>query len=84
MDCTKIAELIATAWEQIDAINAAILALSSGTVKEYMLDTGQSRQRVEKKDLHTLRRDVEGLLSYIQSLEALCYGTGNIHVAPGW
>ena len=47
---------IATAEEIVDALEAAILAVTApGGAQSYTLDTGQSRQVVSKADLGSMR-----------------------------
>lgn len=45
----------------IVAYEAAILALSTGTVQSYSLDTGQTRQTVTKQQLSQIQNTLESL-----------------------
>jgi hypothetical protein len=61
----------------------AITALSSGTVQSFMLDTGQSQQRVTKKDLTDLQKSYTSMLNLVATLEARVYGRAG-QARPGW
>jgi hypothetical protein len=50
----------------ITNLRAAILALSSGTVNSYSIGTGQTTQWVSKKNLNTLRAQLELSLMDLQ------------------
>lgn len=50
----------------IIAYETAITALSSGTIKSYTLNTGQTTETVSKKDVVRLQSGLEGLISQLQ------------------
>ena len=74
---------IATVKALIDAYDAALLALGTGAVQQYSLDTGQTRQTVTKANMATLRDTRDGLLDEPVGLQARCGGGGS-RVVPGW
>jgi len=67
----------------IESVEAAILALSTGTRQSYTLDTGQSRHTVTKKSLPGLHVMLDGLYNQLATLEARCNGAA-IQGRPGW
>ena len=67
----------------IEATEAAIAALSAGA-QMYTLDTGQTRQVVQKADLSTLRNTLLGLLNLLAWYETQLCGTGAARVIPGF
>ena len=69
---------------QITAYNAAILALATGGVESYTLDTGQSRQTVTKLNLDSLNNVVDGLLNQRAVIRARCTGNGVLIGRPGY
>lgn len=61
------------------AIGDAITALSAtGGVESYMLDTGQSIQRVTRSQVNSLQITYDKTLSQIETLDARCSGNGLI------
>lgn len=66
----------------IVAYEAAILALANGA-QSYQLDTGQSRQLVEKAQLGSLRLTLNDLRVELSTLQQLI-GRGRFNVRPGW
>jgi hypothetical protein len=83
--------LPATYWEDrlaivmalIVAYDAAILALSTGAVQSYSLDTGQTRQTVTKQNITSLRDTRQSLLNELATLEARVCGAG-VHLVPNF
>lgn len=73
---------IAATEAQIVAYDAAITALAGGR-KEYLLDTGQTRQRVTLQDLDQLRQAVKSLYELRAILLARTSG-GGAQGVPGW
>lgn len=80
------------AWytARIDATKAAIvsyedaeLALTTGGLQSYTLDTGQSRQTVTRANLTEIRKGVVSLYNRLATLEARVYGSG-VTVVPLW
>jgi hypothetical protein len=65
------------------AEEAVIKYLAGGTVQSFMLDTGQSQQRVTKKDLASLRLALDSALNRVATLEARLYGQAG-QARPGW
>lgn len=58
--------------ERLAAYQDAALALASGAILTYSLDTGQSRTSVTKQNISTLERVIDGLLNQIMILEQRC------------
>ncbi len=66
------------------AVDAAILALTTGGVQSYELDTGQSKQRVTKLDLDRLNAMYDSALNRVATLEARMHGSGVVIAGAGW
>ena len=78
-DATRIAQIPL----ELDAINAAILAVSSGA-QSYTLDTGQSVQKVTRADLDNLRRMKDSLMNELEVLESKTNNTSTLEGRPAW
>jgi hypothetical protein len=79
-------------WEQtrlaktkaiIDALDDAILQLSTTAILEYHLDTGQSKQRVTRQDVPRLVDMRSDLFNQYDALCARLTNGGAIQVIPG-
>lgn len=79
-----LAEQVAAIKAQITAYNSAILALATGGVQSYQLDTGQTRQLVTKANLATLHTSRDALLNELTTLEARLCGSGVTRVIPSF
>lgn len=66
----------------IEAYEAAILALASGA-QMYSLDTGQTRQTVQRAQLASLNRTLALLEQRLATLCRLLSGTG-VYARPGF
>jgi len=71
---------------RIDAAKALILtletaidALSTDSVEQYTLDTGQSRQVVTKRDVVRLNAMLDSVMNRLATLEARRNGSGSRH-----
>ncbi len=62
----------------------ALLALATGGVQEYRLNTGQSDQKVTKMDVKDLQNTVDSLYNTLATLEARCTGSGTKIGRPVW
>jgi hypothetical protein len=69
---------------QIIAFEDAILALGTGGIQSYKLDTGQSIQTVTKLDLNFLNKTVDSLYNRCATLEARLNGSGVVTARPDW
>jgi pyridoxine 5'-phosphate synthase PdxJ len=67
----------------IEATEAALIALASGA-QSYTLDTGQTRQVVQKADVASLRLNLQALYNLLQWQETQLCGTGAVRVIPGF
>lgn len=86
-----IRERITTTKSIIEAIEAAILALTTDKVQSYDLDTGQNRSKVTKLDVPRLNQELSRLYARVK---AWCeeideddsgVGSGNVvEVRPSW
>lgn len=74
---------IAATKAQIEALDDAILALSSGGIQSYSMDTGQTKETVTKKDLVRLQSAIDALYSRLAALCAQRDGAGVV-VRPAW
>lgn len=67
----------------IEAIDDAILQLSTTAILEYHLDTGQSKQRVTRQDLPRLVDTKASLFTQYDALCARLSNGGALQVIPG-
>jgi hypothetical protein len=67
----------------IDALDDAILQLSTTAILEYHLDTGQSKQRVTRQDVPRLVDMRSDLFTQYDALCARLSNGGAIQVIPG-
>lgn len=67
---------LAAAKAQVEAYEAAILALTVGGVSEYQLSTGQSVQRVKKQDLSMLQSGLKQALQQYSMWDQAVNGGG--------
>ena len=84
MDSAFIQERIEATKAQIIAYEDAILALAEGGVQSYTLDTGQTRQTVNKLDLDHLNKVLNSLYNRCATLEARLTGGGVVTQRPCW
>lgn len=87
MSCNDFAYLsarIAATEAAIEQYENAELALTTGGVQSYTIDTGQSRQTVTRADLTQIRTGVDGLYNRRATLIARRDGCGVTHMRPGW
>jgi len=82
-DSTWIKARIAKAEALIAAYEDAILAVASGSVQSYTLDTGQTRQTVTKANLTEMRNVVDSLENRRATLRARL-GCGQALARPAW
>ena len=83
MDNTFLEERIVSIKARIVALEDAELALASGAIQEYTLDTGQTRQTVTKVNIATLQRTVTSLYNQYATLCARLNGAG-VMAVPSW
>lgn len=84
-DDTAFLEQQLTAVEAaISAYRAAVLALGTGGVQSYTLDTGQTRQTVTKANLTEMRRAVDSMMNERAVLRAQLGCGGHTYVVPGF
>lgn len=69
-DTTWLEARITKTKELIEAYENAILALSTGSVQSYQLDTGQTRQSVTKQQLSQLKNTLDSLENRYATLQA--------------
>ena len=74
--------MITATKAQIAALEATILSISSGAIEEYLLDTGQSRQRVTKTNIHVLQNTLDSLYNRLATQCARLNGSGTIIGRP--
>ena len=84
MDNSFIQTQIDATKAQITAYNAAVLALATGGVQSYTLDTGQTRQTVTKLDLDQLNKVLNSLMNTCATLEARLNGSGTSIARGAW
>ena len=69
---------------QIVAYEDASLALATGGVQTYWIDTGQSNQKVTKLDLEWIAKAIESAYNRCATLEARLNGSGTVTTRPQW
>lgn len=84
MDREFIQARIDATKAQIVAYEDAALALGTGGVQSYTLDTGQTRQTVTRLDLNWLQENIDRLYNRCATLEARLNGSGTVNVRPVW
>jgi len=73
-----LTERINATKAEIAAYEDAVLALgTSGGVQEYLIDTGQTKQRVTRADLKDINSVIDSLYNRLVTLCARRDGTGN-------
>jgi len=83
-DYQYLTERIAAVEASIAQYEEAELALVTGGVQTYSLDTGQSRQSVTKLNLTEVRRGLDSLMNRRQTLLARRDGCGSVIAGPAW
>lgn len=84
MDSSFIQDRITATKAQIIVYEDAALAIGTGGIEEYLLDTGQTRQRVTKLNLDVLQKVIDGLYNRCATLEARLNGSGVTIGKPAW
>lgn len=84
MDATFIQSRIDATKLQIVAFEDAALALGTGGIQSYKLDTGQSVQTVTKLDLEYIQKTIDSLYNRCVMLETRLNGGGTIIGKPRW
>lgn len=80
LDGTFLQERITKTKALIIAYEDAILAISTGGVESYTLDTGQSRQTVTKQNLKDMNTTLDGLYN---RLSTFCLRQSNLNGTGG-
>lgn len=84
MNAAYLKERITKTKALIEAYEDAALAISSGGVQSYQLDTGQSNQVVTKLNIGVLHKALESLYNRLTMFEARLNGGNSIIVVPSW
>lgn len=87
MACSQFwLDQITKTQERIVTLDAATLAIETGAIESYTLDTGQTRQTVTKANIAVLERVLSSLLNKLATLEARCNiaGAGTTLVRPSF
>lgn len=69
---------------RIVAYEDAMLAISSGAIQEYKLDTGQTETVVKKANLKTLQDIIDAMMNQLSILCVRLNGGGTVTVVPAW
>lgn len=83
-DYQYLSARIAAAETAIEQYEAAELALTTGGVQSYTIDTGQSRQTVTRVNLTEIRNAIDGLYNRRATLLARRDGCGVTTARPSW
>lgn len=84
MDSTYLTERIEKTKLQIEALEDAVIAVSTDAIESYTLDTGQSRQTVTKSNIKILNDVLESLYNRLTMLQNRLNGTGTVIGVPRW
>ena len=84
MNRTFLQARLTSIYAQIEAYEAASLALATAGVESYTLDTGQSKQTVTRLDLEWMKETIDGLYNRASIIEQRLNGTSSIKVGPAW
>ena len=85
MACSEFMQArITKTQELIVAYEDALLALGTGGVQEYRLNTGQSDQKVTKMDVKDLQNTLDSLYNTLVTLGARCTGNGVVIGRPSF
>ena len=85
MDNAFLIERIAKTKLIIEAYEDAILSLTgAGAIEEYMLNTGQSIQKVTRSNLKELSDTLDGLYNRLCTMQARLTGGGVLLGRPAW
>lgn len=79
---TEIQAEITILKAQLVEVNTAISKTLEA--QQYMLDTGQTRQSVQRAQLSQLRRQRESILAEIQRWQDQLSGGGGTYACPAW
>jgi len=83
MDVTWLQARITATQTQIETLEEAVDAVSSGAVQSWTLDTGQTRETVTKKNVATYEATLDRLYNRLAVLEARLNGAV-VQVRPGY
>lgn len=70
--------------ELIEQWEDAVLALTTGQIQSYTLNTSQTQQTVTRYNLAALQAAIDGMYNRLATLEARVYGCGRTNVRPDW
>ena len=83
MDDSWLDSRITATKAQIEALETAITALSSGTADSWTLDTGQTRQVVTKRNMSAITASLNAAYNLLATLEARRNGAA-LQGRPRW
>ena len=84
MDVAFIQDRITAIKLRIVAYEDAALALGTGGIQSYTIDTGQSKQTVTKLDLVNIQATIDSLMNQLAVYEARLTGNGVLIARPGF
>lgn len=84
MDRAFLIERITKIKERIIAYEDAMLAISTGAIEEYRIDTGQTKTTVKKSNIKTIQDVIDGMLNQLCVYQTRLNGGGTITVQPAW
>lgn len=84
MDSTYLTERIEKTKLQIEALEDAVIAISTDAIESYTLDTGQSRQSVTKSNIDVLNKVLDSLYNRLTIFQNRLNSTGSIIGVPRW
>ena len=84
MDNTFVQDRITSIKARIIALEDASIALATGGIESYTIDTGQSRQTVTKMNIEQIQNVIDGLMNQLVVYEARITGNGVLIGRPGF
>jgi len=84
MDRAFIQDRINATKAEIIAYEDASLALATGNIQSYTIDTGQNRQTVTKLDLYQINKTIDSLYNRCATLEQRLNGSYTTTMVPGF
>lgn len=84
MDREWLEARITSIKAMIEAYEGASLALATGGVQQYTLDTGQTKESVTRLDLEWINAAIDRLYNQLATIEARLYGNGVHTGRPAW
>jgi hypothetical protein len=85
MDRAYLLSKIESIKSQIDSFENALFAFSeNGALQSYTIDTGQTRQTVNRSEIGLLNSTIDSLYNRLTVFESRLYGGNTLQARPYW